>query len=89
MLAFCMHNDYQLRGIAAPFLFLFTSTFGGGILSSEDTMKTLIVVLLVVLVITGIFIGIKNTNNSMIGTASASISAHNAAIEQVAKETAN
>ena len=52
-------------------------------------MKTLIVTLLVVLVAAGIFLGIKDAHNSMVGTASAGITAHNAEIERVAKEMGN
>ena len=53
-------------------------------------MNKLIVAIFVVLVVTGIWLGIKDANNnSLIGTASASIVAHNAEIERVAKEVGN
>ena len=52
-------------------------------------MKTLIVTLLVVLVAAGIFLGIKDANHGLVGTASSGITAHNAEVERVAKEVGN
>ncbi|MGO9014416.1 MAG: hypothetical protein ACLQF0_05505 [Dissulfurispiraceae bacterium] len=52
-------------------------------------MNRFIVAILVILIATGIWLGIKDANNGMISTASAGIVAHNAEIERVAKEVGN
>lgn len=53
-------------------------------------MNKLIVAIFVILVVTGLYFGGRDANNStgLVGTASASITAHNAEVEKVARETA-
>ena len=49
-------------------------------------MKRLIIVLFAVLLVAGIYCGVKDANNSsLVGVAAASITAHNAEVEKVAE----